>query len=105
MASKIVTANHLDDGLVVYLSAAGDWSRAMANSRVAETKTDEAELLAAAEREVAERQIVGPCLIEVAGNGGEPRPLGWCERIRAYGLPTIALPGESTGARSRIFEE
>ena len=79
-----VTANRLADGAVVFRRGDGQWSL-----RVEEAATagqDEAgALLAAAERDAAAAIVVGPYLIEIDSVGGEPRPVGYRERIRAYG--------------------
>ena len=45
---KIVTANRLGDGAVVYLDADGDWSERLGNGWVALDQDDETALLARA---------------------------------------------------------
>lgn len=85
MALKIVTANRLLAGDVVYLTAAGAWSEWLDDGGLAESPEDEARLLGVAERAVAERLIVGPYLMTVARRDGGIRPLGQREIIRAKG--------------------
>ena len=89
MQPKIVTANRLRDGAVVYLSAAGEWVETIAEAGVgADAETAEALLAVATTAEQALR-VVGPYLMDVAVEDGRPRPLGTREIIRAAG-PTVA---------------
>ena len=82
---KLLTANRLTDGAVVWLTASGDWSASV--SAAARLHPEEA--LAALERAQGEvRRLVGPYLIEVDAAGDvEPR-----ERLRETirgGGPTV----------------
>ena len=88
MTLKIVTANRLREGDVVYLADDGDWSDWITDGGVAESPEEEARLLATAERAVEARLVIAPYLMEVAranGETGELRPLGQREIIRATG--------------------
>ena len=87
MADRIVTANRLDDGLVVYLNGAG-WSERIGDARVAGAEGDAAALLAQAEAPEQAVRVVGPYLIEVTREGAGPRPVSHREAIRALG-PTV----------------
>ncbi len=89
MADKIVTANRLDDGLVVYLNGAG-WSERIEDARIAGDDAAADGLLAEAEGPGQEIRVVGPYLIEIALEGAEPRPVSYREAIRAKG-PTVRL--------------
>ena len=89
MADKIVTANRLDDGLVVYLNGAG-WSERIEDARIAGDDAAADGLLAEAEGPGQEIRVVGPYLIEIALEGAEPRPVSYREAIRAQG-PTVRL--------------
>ena len=88
MANRIVTANRLSDGLVVYLNGAG-WSESIEDARIAGDDAS-AHLLAEAEAPEQAIQVVGPYLIEVAREGAVPRPVSHREAIRAQG-PTVRL--------------
>ena len=88
MTTEIVTANRLNDGLVVYLDGAQGWSERVEEARVAHGEEDAAALLALAEGPEHAVRVVGPYLMEVALEGGAPRPLGNREVIRALG-PTV----------------
>jgi len=105
MQPKIVTANRLRDGAVVYLSAAGEWVETIAEAGVgADAETAEALLAVASTTEQALR-VVGPYLMEVAVEAGRTRPLGTRELIRAQG-PTVAgaaiLGGGAGGEASEV---
>jgi len=89
MADKIVTANRLNDGLVVYLNGAG-WSERIEDARIAGDDAAADGLLAEAEGQGQEIRVVEPYLIEVALEGAGPRPVSYREAIRAKG-PTVRL--------------
>ncbi len=93
MADRIVTANRLSDGLVVYLSGAGrgvGWSERIENARVAGDDAAASGLLARAEGPGQEVRVIAPYLIEVDREAGVPRPVSIREEIRAQG-PTVRL--------------
>ena len=90
MASKVVTANRLVDGEVLYLTAAGEWSERLDEAGVGETKDREAAFLAVAEHAVRARLVVEPYLIPVAEEEGALVAQSQRERIRALG-PTVRL--------------
>jgi len=87
MADKIVTANRLDDGLVVYLNGAG-WSERIEDARIAGDDAAADGLLARAEGPGQEIRVIDPYLIEVARGDAAPRPVSYRETIRAQG-PTV----------------
>ena len=88
MTSKVVTANRLGDGAVVYLADGGAWSERVEEARVAQAEEEAAELLAFAESPEQGIVVVGPYLMEVAAENGAPRPVSNREVIRARG-PTV----------------
>jgi hypothetical protein len=82
-APRIVSANDLMIGDVVYLTAAGRWTRDLAQAAVA-TDAEAAEALLA--RAAAQQSVVvDPYLAEVALDGDAPRPLHYREAFRARG--------------------
>ena len=85
MAHKVVTANRLRDGEVVYLTAAGEWTERLDGAGPAGTAEREAALLAVAERAVAARFVVDPYAMPVDAADGVLRPLSQREIIRAKG--------------------
>ena len=89
MADRIVTANRLDDGLVVYLNGAG-WSERIDDAGVAGDDAAAGRLLARAEGPGQAVRVVDPYLIEVTREGAVPRPVSHREAIRARG-PTVRI--------------
>ena len=81
----IVSANDLLEGDVVYLAAAGGWTRRLAEAAVAETPEAAEALLARADQPA---RVVGPNLAEVALDGAAPRPLHHREIVRTRGPST-----------------
>ena len=88
MSAHIMTANHLIEGGVVYLTADNEWSGNIADARVAH---DEAELEAITEEgqsALKNCKIVDPHTVPVTIEGDFAVPTHVKERIRAKG-PTI----------------
>ncbi|MEQ8193586.1 MAG: DUF2849 domain-containing protein [Rhodospirillales bacterium] len=85
---KVVTANRLRDGRVVYLSLKGDqasWTtRAQSATVFTGAETEAALEIAAAD--VAANLIVGAYATEITGKN---QPLGAKEELRAAGGPSI----------------
>lgn len=81
---QIVSANHLLEGDVIYLTREGGWTRHLAEAAVATDPEDAAALLALAETQPA--TAVGPYLADVATDGDStPRPLHYREIYRTRG--------------------
>ena len=106
MTQKVISANRLTDGLVVYLTAGDEWSEWIARSEIA-TSDEEAEaLLARAKQAEADRVVVEPYLIDVAEIDGEVRPTRYREFIRATG-PSVRpdLSKQTYNAAAHAAEE
>ena len=88
MSLKVVTANRLREGDVVYLTDTGRWSVHLNESRISNDPGVLDALMAQAEADVAARLIIGPYLMEVAEVDGILQPLSTREIIRAAG-PTV----------------
>lgn len=84
---KILTANRLSDGEVVW-HAHGRWIETIAEAEIAEDKEAEAALEAAGARSLAGNLVVDVSLIDVEIVDGTIRPLRLRERIRAAGPTT-----------------
>ena len=82
---KVVTANRLIDGLVVFIADGPRWVTNIGEAKIFADgpKLDEAMAFGAAE--VAARNIVDPYTIDVFVQGGKPVPERLRERIRAIG--------------------
>lgn len=82
-ASKVITANTLIDGDVVYLTPSDDWSKALAD---AEIFTDEAHAQARLrDAEMQHDQIIGAYLAPVSLTSDGPAPAHFREVFRATG--------------------
>ena len=90
MSHRMVTANRLHDGAVVYLAADKDWTRNVESGLVADSNDTE-QLLAVAEQATQDQIVVAPYLIEVEVVGNSIRPIRFREQIRAKG-PSIFAP-------------
>ena len=85
----VVTANRLDDGVVIYRAAVGGWTTRLDGAAVVTTAQEATDLLVAAKDEstTAVEAYVAP--VTLSGERIEPGNLR--ERIRLAG-PTIDLP-------------
>ena len=92
MPSKIITANRLADGVVVYLDAAERWVEHVGEAAVADDEAARLRLLEIGADAVAAAEIVEPYLIDVSVTPSGPRPVRLREVIRALG-PTV-YPGQ-----------
>ena len=88
MSAKVMTANLLRDGDVVYLTAAGTWSLWLREAAVARDSDGEAELEAGGQKAERGQIVVGPYLMNVDESAAGPQPIGTREKIRAKG-PTV----------------
>ncbi len=88
MSLKVVTANRLREGDVVYLTESGLWSTWLNQAAASRDEAAEQELLQRAEADVEAGKIIGPYLIELIEVDGLLQPLSTRESIRAAG-PTV----------------
>ena len=85
---RMIIANRLNDGRVVFLTTRGGWDVDIAKGSVIEGEAEETKQFAAAKADEASCKVVDPQLIDVSVEGGKPRPVAIREAIRAFG-PTI----------------
>lgn len=88
-AAKVVTANDLRDGLVVFLDDNGGWTHRIAEARVLTDgpELEDANVYAKAQHDA--RIVVEPYPIDVKITDGVPVPVRIREKIRADGGPTV----------------
>jgi hypothetical protein len=86
---SVVTANRLQDGIVVYLAPDGSWTEEIGRARIAETEDEVAALEARAAESEKAREVVAVYPMDVAVNGGTVDPLSVRERIRASHRTTL----------------
>jgi hypothetical protein len=96
--AKVVTANDLRDGTVVFLAADGGWTHDVASARVLEDGGGLDAAMAHARAEAEARIVVEPYPIDVTVAAGVPVPERLRERIRADRGPTVAY-GDAERAR------
>jgi len=99
---QIVTANRLKDGVVVYLTAANDWSEHLDAAVLYRASADAEAALALAKRAVEDRLIVAPYLVDVVADGGCVRPTSMREHIRAAHGPTFTPDTGSWSGRIEV---
>ena len=86
---KAVTANRLDDGLVVFLDADGGWTVEIAGARVIDDAADLEAALAYGKAQHDARVVIDAYAIDIAvGDDGVPVPVRLREKIRADRGPT-----------------
>jgi len=85
VTAKIITANRLGDGLVVYLTQDDAWTPRIAEAEVAGDAAGDTALLARAEAPAQETRVVGAYLMDVTSEAGLVSPISNREFIRAFG--------------------
>ncbi len=87
---KILTANRLTDGEVVWLAADHSWAESIEAAEIARDKETEEKLSRAGEAAFLKNEVVDVNLIDIELADGAPVPVRLRERIRAAG-PTNRL--------------
>jgi hypothetical protein len=82
---KVLTANRLADGVVVFLTRSGQWSERIDDAAVALEPGSAAALEARGEEAVKTNLVTGPYLFEAERRDGRVRALHIRERIRTLG--------------------
>ena len=81
---KVVTANDLLEGDVIYLSANGEWVRDHSDAKLFEDENAAKEALASALTQ--QHRLVGPYLADARrGEDGKPAPIHFREAFRTRG--------------------
>ena len=99
MATEIITANSLADGLVVFQTAGG-WTLVIEEAELLETKEAVEAALARANADAAANRVVEPYAIEVLRESAGLVPVRLREKIRAAGPTTGHSKDNETAARS-----
>ena len=87
--AKVITANDLREGLVVFLDDEGGWTVDIAAARVVEEGPDLDGAVAHARAETEAQIVLEAYPIDVVVTGGVPVPVRLRERIRAERGPTV----------------
>ncbi len=99
--AKVITANALGDGLVVFLDPEGGWTHDIAGARVLADGPDLDAANAYAKAQHDARVVVEPYPIDVSVTDGIPVPVRLREKIRADRGPTIVY-AEAEVAKLRL---
>ena len=86
---KVMTANLLRSGDVVYLAGDGQWVVDLAEAAIASGASEAAQLESAAEAAIARQEIVSAYLFDVALEGDRPVAKSVHEKIRAARGPSV----------------
>lgn len=86
---RVVTANLLRTGDVVYLAANGGWVRNLRNAAIAADAAQLSELESLARAAVERSEVVSVYAFDVDTTKGHPAPVSVRERIRAAHAPTV----------------
>ena len=96
---RVVTANRLRDGVIVYFNSDSGWTADIREATVASGEDAET-LTAAAEKDAKANLVVGVYAIEITG---DHQPLTARERIRADG-PSIRYGDDAVPVNNSDFE-
>ena len=88
--AKILIANRLADGLVVFRNEKGDWVESIADGRLTDDDDAADRLLEAGLADERDNKIIDPVLIEVSVIDGARIPDDYRDVIRANG-PTVVV--------------
>ena len=97
---KVITANRLLDGEVVWLGKGGDWVETLALSSLLESEEQVGAALTCAARSVADREVVEVYEMDVTVKDAAIVPERLRERIRAAGPTTHMDMGKQAGVAS-----
>jgi hypothetical protein len=85
---KVICANRLADGIVVYADRDGSWSERLSQAKIFASKAEAEAGLLIAQNDAKRNLVVEPVEVEVAEDAGGLRAVTLREAIRARG-PTI----------------
>ncbi len=100
--AKVITANDLRSGLVVFVDGEGGWTVDIAGAQVVEDGPDLDGAIAFAKAETEAQVVLEAYPIDVVVTGGVPVPVRLRERIRAERGPTVVY-GEAE--RTKLNQE
>ncbi len=95
---QVFTANRLTDGLVVYLTATGDWSEDIDEAFLCTNESETNEYQSRAEQAAVTHQVVEPYAIDVQPGPDGVQPVRCREVIRAFGPSIDFAAPASAGA-------
>ncbi|MCI0735981.1 MAG: DUF2849 domain-containing protein [Beijerinckiaceae bacterium] len=96
---KVISANRLTDGIVVYAGHGGTWVERLDQAQILASKEDADAGLLLAKEDARRNLVVEPALVDVAEMEGGRRPATLRESIRAQGPTIDFLPRTHSVAR------
>lgn len=91
---SVLTANRLEDGVVVFLDFEGAWSENIAEALAARSPDEVRQLQDRGAHDAARNLVVEPYLVEVREVGGSLVPIRYRERVRVSGPSVLDdVPG------------
>lgn len=97
---RVLTANLLQDGIVVFLGRGGVWAPSLENAQPAHSDDEVAQLEAQGGRAAEANIIVDPYFIEVEKTGSSLAPVALRERMRAKD-PSVNLEFQFPNQQTR----
>jgi hypothetical protein len=91
---KVISANRLTDGIVVYLGQENEWPNSLAAARIFPDEAATQAGLETAKATVKKNLILDPVVVEISGEGTDLRAKSLRDSIRANG-PTIDFASKS----------
>jgi hypothetical protein len=91
---NVISANRLNDGIVVYLGKTGEWQERLAAAQIFSDEAATKAALELAKAAVKENLILDPFAVEVIGDGTDLKAKSLRDSIRAKG-PTIDFAPKS----------
>ncbi|MGB6324835.1 MAG: DUF2849 domain-containing protein [Methylocella sp.] len=96
---KVISANRLADGIVVYVGRDGSWPERLSQARIFASKAEAEAGLLVAQNDAKRNLVVEPVVVEVTEDAGGLRAVTLREAIRARGPTIDFLPRPHTFAR------
>ncbi len=85
MSLKILTANDLRNGRVVFATGENDWSPVISRAHISNDNETDEKLLSIGKQAVDRQIIVEPFLIDITIENGLPAPVRFREQLRVCG--------------------
>jgi hypothetical protein len=89
---KVISANRLTDGIVVYAGRDGSWSEQLSQAKIFASKAEAEAGLLVAQNDAKRNLVVEPVVVEVTEDAGGLRAVTLREIIRARGPMIDFLP-------------
>ncbi len=98
MNAQIVTANRLNDGIVVYFTKDDTWSQWISEAHLCTTGSQAQAALSLAQATVDNNEVLDAYLIEVIKEASTIKPVRYREIIRSKGPSINVLPNVAIAA-------